>query len=295
MPEVVFKTNLSTVYDGHKAMGQLAGSMAMDSAIEMAKQQGFGMVTVRNSNHIGIGGYYTERAAAAGLIGICMTNTEAIAVPVFGSKGMLGTNPIAFAMDADPVPFSFDASTTVVPRGKVEVFAKNKEDLPQGWAVDTEGKETINAKEVIYNIVHKAGGGILPLGGALPLTGGHKGFGLGIMVEICTGILSGGITSNHINLIPGETGICNCFIALDYGLFGDRAAIKKALSQFLQELRDSPKAAGCRRIFVPGDRKAELTAKRREGTIPVNGPTLHELRVIAARRGIHIPLDAVPD
>ncbi|MDR2467728.1 MAG: Ldh family oxidoreductase [Spirochaetaceae bacterium] len=286
VPETVFDTKLSAVIDAHKAMGQLVAINALDLACVKARDQGFGIVSVRNANHIGICGYYTERAAQEGFIGICMTNTEAIAVPTFGSAGMLGTNPIAFAMNADPFPLSFDVSTTVVPRGKLEVCAKNNEPLPLGWAVDEEGRDTTNAAEVIDRIVRKAGGGILPLGGAGILSGGHKGFGLGILVEIFTGILSGGITSNHINRVPGETGICASFLVLDCALFGDTNEIKKRLEHFLDELRTSPKAQGHDRIFIPGERKAEVSAQRAQSTIPVNKPTLDELRRIAALQDV---------
>jgi len=131
-PEVVFETPLSAVIEGNDAMGQTLGVNAMQMAIDKAKKSGFGMVTVRNSNHYGIAGYYSKMAAAEGLIGMSMTNTEAIMVPTFGKQAMLGTNPIAFAMPADPVPYSFDAATTVVPRGKLEVYVKRGNGLPIG-------------------------------------------------------------------------------------------------------------------------------------------------------------------
>ena len=115
-PEVVFETPLSAVIEGNDSMGQTLGVQAMQMAIDKAKKSGFGIVTVRNSNHYGVAGYYSRMAADQGLIGMSMTNTEAIMVPTFGKQAMLGTNPIAFAMPADPVNFSFDAATTVVPR-----------------------------------------------------------------------------------------------------------------------------------------------------------------------------------
>ena len=99
-PEVVFETPLSAVIEGNDAMGQTLSVKAMQMAIDKAKTSGFGMVTVRNSNHYGIAGYYARMAAEQGLIGMCMTNTEAIMVPTFGRQAMLGTNPIAFAMPA---------------------------------------------------------------------------------------------------------------------------------------------------------------------------------------------------
>jgi LDH2 family malate/lactate/ureidoglycolate dehydrogenase len=290
-PQTVFETALSEVIDAKKEMGQLTGVRAMDRAIEKAREQGVGIALARNSNHIGLCGYYAERALRHDLIGICMTNTEAIAVPTFGSSGVLGTNPIAFAMNAAPHPFLLDISTTVVPRGRIEVYAKNGEALPEAWAVDAEGKATADAALVIDNIVRKAGGGILPLGGALTGSGGHKGFGLGIIVEILTGVLSGGLTSNWINRVEGHTGICNTFIALDCALFGDRAAITEKLSVFLREIRESPKARGQSRIFIPGEQRAERAARRAAGTIPVSAAVLSELRELSRARGVAFDLE----
>ena len=192
VPEVVFETPLSAVIEGNDAMGQLLGVQAMQMAIDKAKKSGFGMVTVRNSNHYGIAGYYTKMAAQQGLIGLSMTNTEAIMVPTFGKQAMLGTNPIAFAMPAQPTIYSFDAATTVVPRGKLEVYVKRGNGLPLGWAVDEEGHDSDDADRVLKNIIAKTGGGILPLGGCGELTSGYKGYGFAMLCEIATAILSGG-------------------------------------------------------------------------------------------------------
>ena len=133
--EIVFETPLSAVVDGNDGMGQLLGIEAMELAIEKAKKSGFGMITMRNSNHYGVSRYYASMAANEGLIGMSMTNSEAIMVPTFGAEAMLGTNPIAFAMPASPVDFCFDGSTTVVPRGKLEVYVKRGNGIPYGWAL----------------------------------------------------------------------------------------------------------------------------------------------------------------
>lgn len=112
-PEIVFETPISAVIDGHNGMGQLISVYAMKKAIEKAKKTGVGIVTVRESNHFGIAGYYAKMACDEGLLGMACTNSEAIMVPTFGKKAMLGSNPIAVAMPADPYPFFFDCSTTV--------------------------------------------------------------------------------------------------------------------------------------------------------------------------------------
>mgnify|MGYP002228665075 FL=1 len=132
-PEVVFETPISAVIDGHNGMGQLISVYAMKKAIEKAKKTGVGIVTVRESNHFGIAGYYAKMACDEGLLGMACTNSEAIMVPTFGKKAMLGSNPIAVAMPADPYPFFFDCSTTVVTRGKLEMYNKMEKPLPNGW------------------------------------------------------------------------------------------------------------------------------------------------------------------
>ena len=282
---IVKETPLSAVIEGDDAMGQLLSIQAMKLAIRKAKETGAGMTAVRNSNHFGIAGYYTRMAAREGLAGICMTNTEAILVPTFGREAMLGTNPIAFSMPASPVPFTFDAATTVVPRGKLEVYAKREGAIPSGWAVDELGRPCTDTNRILGNIIAKSGGGILPLGGAGEEASGYKGYGFAMLCEICTAILSGGLTSNHVNRTPGRTNICHFFMAADYGMFGDKAALEAALSKFLQELRQSPRAEGAERIYIHGEKEFENRERVIRDGIPVNGKTYEEMRMIAEYTG----------
>jgi len=284
--QIVHETAVSAVIDANRTMGQLAAAAAMKTAIEKARNCGCGMVTVRNSNHFGIAGYYTEMAAAKDLIGVCMTNTEAICVPTFGSQAVTGTNPIALAMPADPLAFSYDASTTVVPRGKLEVYRKNGQPLPGQWALDKDGNPCTDASVIIDNIIAKSGGGIAPLGGIGELNGGHKGYGLGVIVDLFSAVISGGLTSNHVNRTSGLIGICHFFMAIDYGIFGDKTSIKAGMSKFLQELRDSKKAEGHSRIYTHGEKEKESMEKRAGGQIPVNEKTFREMKDIAAERGV---------
>jgi LDH2 family malate/lactate/ureidoglycolate dehydrogenase len=285
-PKIIHETPISAVMDANKAMGQLAGVKAMKLAIKKAKTSGCGMVSVRNSNHYGIAGYYSNMAVEDDLMGICMTNSEAIGVPTFGRLAMIGTNPIAFAIPADPVTFSYDAATTVVPRGKLEVYNKSGKVLPEQWALDAAGRPCTNANEVLQNIIHKSGGGIAPLGGVGELFGGHKGYGLGAIVDIFTALLSGGLTSNHVNISPGVNGICHYFMAVNYGIFGDKAEIKKNVSTFLHELRNSGKAEGQERIYTHGEKEVEMMTLRKDGAIPVNEKTFKEFMDIALSQNV---------
>ena len=275
-PEVVFETPVSAVIDGHDGMGQIIGHLGMSMAIEKAKKVGIGVVTVRNSNHYGIAGYYAKMACDQGMIGMSCTNTTAIMVPTYGRMAMIGTNPIAVAMPAEPYDFFFDASTTVVTRGKLEVYNKKGEALHDGWALDKDGKPSNDAADVLDNIAAKNGGGIMPLGGSTEDTGSHKGYGWAMVCELFSSILAVGTTSNKTGS-GGKGGICHGFMAIDPAIFGDPQAIKDHLSNYLQELRNSPKAEGQTRIYTHGEKEVEAEKKLMENGIPVNDNTMVEV------------------
>lgn len=276
-PEIVFETPVSAVIDGHDGMGQLISIEAMKLAIEKAKKSGMAIVSVKNSNHFGIAGYYAKMACDAGLIGFAMTNSEAIMVPTYSRLAMLGSNPIAISMPAEPYPFFFDSSTTVVTRGKLEIYNKLSKPLPDGWALDENGKPCTDASRVLKNIVGKNGGGIVPLGGDTEPLGGHKGYGYGMLCEIFCSIFSGGLTSNHTH-IGGKGGTCHGFMAIDPNVFGDAEAMKERFSVFLQELRDAPKAEGAERIYTHGEQEILAYADRMKNGIDVNINTVAEMK-----------------
>lgn len=286
-PEIVFETPVSAVIEGNDGMGQLLGHKAMTIAIEKAKQTGMAIVTVRNSNHYGIAGYYAKMACKEGLIGMSMTNSEAIMVPTFGRKAMLGSNPIAIAMPAEPYDFFFDASTTVVTRGKLEIYNKLSKPLPEGWALGANGKGSSDASDVLKNIVAKAGGGIVPLGGESEQSGSHKGYGYGMFCEIFTSILSMGLTSNHTH-IGGKGGTCHGFIAINPAVFGDPEAIREHLSTLLQELRESPKAEGQERIYTHGEKEVLAYEDRIKNGINVNVKTVAEMADLCNYLGMDV-------
>ena len=250
-PEIVTETPVSAVIDANDAMGQVVGKAAMELAIAKAKTSGIGIVSVRNSNHYGIAGYYAKLACDAGLIGFSGTNSEAIMVPTFGRLAMIGSNPIAISMPADPYPFFFDASTTVVTRGKLEMYNKMEKPLPDG------------SEEQL---------------------GSHKGYGNGMICEIFSSIISMGTTSNYC--MKGRSGICHFFAAIDPKIFGDPAEIKEHLSTYLRELRESPKAEGHDRIYTHGEKEIFATEDRKKNGVPVNENTVVEMIEFAKFVGI---------
>ena len=256
-PEIVFETPVSAVIDGHAGMGQLISIYAMNKAIEKAKAVGMAFVSVRNSNHFGIAGYYSKMACDAGMIGLAATNSESIMVHTGSKQAILGSNPIAFAMPAEPVPFWFDAATTVVPKGKLEVYRKADKPLGEGWAVDENGDVCTDSECVLHCIDGKLGvGGILPLGGADEASGSHKGYGFSMICELLCSITSFGATANHHVRKPGEgAGTCHAFIVINPKIFGDPELMKENLSVFLQELRDAKRANEDVPIYTHGEKE----------------------------------------
>jgi len=280
---IICETAVSALIDADDGMGQLSGVESMHIAIEKAKQAGIGFVVTRNNNHFGIAGYYAQMAMAEKLIGICMTNSEALMVPTYGRRALLGTDPIAIAMPAEPYPFLLDIATAVVPRGKLEVYMKDKKPIPEGWAVGADGKVTTDPFEVNECFVKKTCGGILPIGGLGELLGGHKGYGIALAVELFTGILSQGYTSDMVRKVHSIDRSCATFIAIDYGMFGDKIEIEKRFSDYLAKLRNSEKADGATRIYTHGEKEYFNRIECEKRGIYLQVKTIEEIVFICKR------------
>ncbi|MDR2135841.1 MAG: Ldh family oxidoreductase, partial [Treponema sp.] len=193
-PTLLRETPVSLVLDAEGGMGLSLGKRSMERAIGKAAACGVGVCSIRNSNHFGIAGYYSEMAARRDMIGIAMTNTAALGVPTFAREAMFGTNPVAFAVPGlGGDLFSLDMATTTVTRGKIEVAAREGKEIPPGWAVGTDGLATGDPARLLEDMLYKRGGGLLPLGGEGTGLGGHKGYGLAVMVDILCAVLSGGV------------------------------------------------------------------------------------------------------
>lgn len=287
-PEIVKETDVSAVVDAKFGLGQLNGIYSMNLAIEKAKQHGIGIVTTRDSGHYGIAGYYADMAAQQGLLGMSSCNSRPAMLPTHATKAFVGTNPIAFAMPAKPHTFIFDAATTTVPQGKIEVYNKLEKDLPALWVAK-------NGNEPVYDHTQTedfkalrdpdATVGLAPLGGVSENTGSHKGFGLGIIVEVFTSILSMGNISTEITPEDLSVGPCQSFIAIDPAIFGDKEQIIDRFSRYLQDIRELPAIPG-KTIYVHGDKEAAAYADRKKNGIEIDDRTLEEIESIASRLNI---------
>ncbi len=272
------ETPTSIVLDAGNGLGHPAGKRTMEAVIAKARQSGAAFGAVRNSNHYGIAGYYAMLALPHDLIGISSTNSVRYGAPTYGKTIMLGTNPWAYAIPADREPaFVLDFATTTVPRGKLEVYKRKEKSLNSGWAIDRNGNETRNADEALA-------GALLPLGGFGVDGGGHKGYGLGLLVDIMCGVLSGGAFGNDLPLPsdgpqPGK--ISHFFGALDINGFRDVGGFKRDMDRELRAFKDSQKVPGQERIYVAGEIEHEKTLANRQNGVPVHVKVWAELEKLA--------------
>jgi LDH2 family malate/lactate/ureidoglycolate dehydrogenase len=294
-PKVVHETSATATIDGDAGLGQPVSHRAMKIAMAKAREHSVGFVAVRNSNHYGIAGYYAMMALAEDMIGISTTNTEVLVVPTFARNALLGTNPIAIAVPAGVErPYVLDMSTATVTRGKLEVYARLEKPIPLNWATDEKGVATNNPNLVLRNITKRSGGGLLPLGGASEESGGHKGYGLALAVEIFSAVLSGALYANLVypkdkDGKPLPSGIGHFFGAMRVDAFRPKDEFKRDMDDLIRRLKEAPKAEGAERIYIHGEKEFEAAELMTRQGIPLNPKVAEELRAIANQLGISKP------
>ncbi len=289
-PEVttVRETATSLVVDAGNGLGHPAAKATMERVLAKAQESGAAFGSVRNSNHFGIAGYYAMMALDRDMIGIASTNSVRFGAPTFGRDIMLGTNPLAFAIPAKKEPaFVLDFATTTVPRGKLEVYDRKKKQLSPGWAIDADGNETCDPQAAL-------GGALLPLGGYGVDNGGHKGYGLGLLVDILCGVLSGGAFGDDLPL-PGDAPqpgkIAHFFAAFTIDGFRDPEQFKADMDAELRAFKDSAKSPGQDRIYVAGEIEHEKTIHNREHGVPLHVEVWNGLEKLAGELGIPFDIE----
>ncbi|MFZ5632150.1 MAG: Ldh family oxidoreductase [Bacillota bacterium] len=264
--------------DGDNGLGQLVAVRSMQVAIKLAEETGTGAVAVKHSNHYGPSSYYCKMASASGMVGMAFTNTPSGIPPWGGKKAYFGTNPIAFAFPGKEQPVVVDMSSSGVARGNVILAAKESRPIPEGWALDSEGRPTTDPKAVLN------GGTMLPMGGP-------KGYALALAVEIFAGIISGAAYGPQIGWIyddktdPANVG--HFFLAIDISKLMPASTYTPRLENMLQEIKATPKAEGVKEIFVPGERRFNTAQKRSREGIPVSGELLGDLNKLAKELGVN--------
>lgn len=275
--------------DGDNGLGLVVGPKANEIAMEKAEAVGSGWVSVRNTNHFGIAGYYPLKALERDLVGWSMTNATKLVSPLWGAERMLGTNPIAIAFPGKEEPaIVIDMATSATAYGKVEIALRKGQPIPDGCAIDRDGRPTNDPRGMID------GGALMPLGGDRE-HGGHKGYSLAAMVDILSCVLSGanwGPFAPPFALrqeIPSRSvgkGIGHCFGALKIDGFIEPDEFKRQIDEWIRIFRAAKPAPGTPGPLIPGDPERKAEATRRKTGIPLIQAVVDDLRDIAKRTGI---------
>ncbi len=267
--------------DGGNGSGPVVAARAMEIAMAKAKDAGIGVVGVKNSNHCGCLAYYTQMAAEQGLIGFAATSAPANMPPWGGKKPYFGTNPFSVAVPAgEESPIVFDMATSVVARGKIILAQKEgKTAIPEGWAIDTEGRPTTDPTAALA-------GAVLPVGGP-------KGYGLALLVDMLSGIMTGAQFGPHIGDLYREfgrpQGAGHFFLAMRADLFIPLDEFKRRMDQMIREIRAVPRAEGVERIYLPGEIEAAVSERRHAGGIPLADEVIAELSGLGATLNVPFP------
>jgi L-2-hydroxycarboxylate dehydrogenase (NAD+) len=279
---IVSESGATALVDGDNGMGMVVGHRAMEVAIQKAQSLGIGMVAVRNSRHYGMSAYYAMRALPHDMIGLAMTNASRQVVPTFGRDARYGTNPICFAVPAkEELPFVLDMATNTAAAGKLELAARLGKAIPLGWALDENAAATKDPR-----VAQKARR-LLPLGGTRE-SGSHKGYGLGILVEILCGVLSGTLTA--LNTVQEPRG--HFFAAINIASFRAVDAFKADMDRLIRVLKATPPVEGEQRVYVAGEIEFENARERTAHGIPLLASVLKGLREVSKDLGVPFDLEA---
>ena len=287
LEQVVTETPVMAVIDAGAGLGQPVSYRAMQKAIQKAREVGVGFVSVRNSNHHGVVAYYATMALPHDCIGLSMTNASPKVMPTFGRKPTLGTNPLAIAAPAGKQrPFVLDMATSAVALGKIEIADQLDQPIPEGWALYKDGLPATDSHRAMDEFKRNLGAGLLSLGGAGELLGGHKGYGLAIGVDIFAALLSGAAVSPLTypktpegKPLPANLG--HFFGAWRIDCFRPVEEFKKAMDDYQQLLKNIPKVEGQDRIYIHGEKEYEAEERHLREGIPLNRQVAADLRALA--------------
>lgn len=273
-------------FNANNGWGHHAARIATEDAIRRARELGAAISLVRNTNHYGIAGWYAMRVAQEGLIGISLTNAAPMVAPTRARLPMLGTNPIAVAAPAGRFGMVvLDMATSTIPRGRIEVAARRGEPIPPEWAIGPDGCAASTPESALS-------GALQPLGGREE-TSGYKGYGLGLMVELLTGVLGNAAIGPHILglfSVEGNSNLGQFFLAIDPDALADNGGFEARLEQLVEELTSAPlipNAPGP--VLFPGQPEAERAAYQERHGIALDQPHHACLLGLADAHGLQFP------
>jgi L-2-hydroxycarboxylate dehydrogenase (NAD+) len=270
----------AALVDGDDGLGLVVGHRAMDEAIAIAQEYGIGLAGVKRSGHYGMGALYVLQAIEARCTGLAFTNASP-ALPVYGGRTkFLGTSPFAAGAPAgEAPPFVLDMACSIVARGKLKYAAQRGEAIPQGLALDRDGRPTTDGAKAFEGVV-------LPMGGV-------KGSGLSLLMEVLSGVLTGaafgGEVKNPFTGLDGPQGTGHFFMAMKADLFMPLEAFENRMQTLAERVKAQPKAEGVDDILMPGEPETRNEHQRQSSGIPLTQDVFESLVLEGDRTGVAFP------
>lgn len=281
------RAGVAALLDGGNGVEPYQAMQAMEVAIEIAKAHGIGWVWMRNAGHFGPAAAYTMRATREGYIGVALTNSSPAMSALGGWRAVLGANPwsIAVPHGKDKWPLVLDIANTIVARGRIKNAASRGETLPAGWALDSEGKPTIDPTEAVN-------GSLFPFGG-------HKGYAIAFMVEALMAAIAGSAMSLEVQApIPGTTGhqgVGQVFAAINPAVAISQDELEARLDLLIEYMRSSGDAEAAQQILVPGEREAQMAEEQTRLGIALPTEVRAKVATWADSMGLPLPAGCNPD
>lgn len=273
---VLSETPPVAVVDGNNGIGPVTAYQAMELAIAKAEESGIGWVSTRGGGHFGAAEYYSLMAAKRDMIGLAMTNASVGMAPWGGTQPMLGNNPwsVAVPSQGEPPQVVLDMANSVVARGKIRLAAQNEQAIPPTWALDAEGRPTTDPTGALK--------------GTLAPIGEYKGYGITLIVDLLTGVLSGAAYGPRVGS-PRDAGkkqdVGQSFMALRLDIFGAPEDYKQRVAEYVQELKSSPASPG-KEILLPGERAHRAAQRQLREGITLSAKTISVLDSVAQELGV---------
>lgn len=267
----------TAILDGGNGPGQVVALRAMEEAVEIARESGVGLIAIKNSNHFGAAAYFAMRAVQDEMIGLALSHAEADVVPFGGRKPCLGTNPLAIAVPTGKgQSIVLDMATSIVAMAKVILAAKEGRSIPADWAVDPEGDPTTDPQKAR----------------AVRPMGGPKGYGLAVIIDILSSLLTGAAFGVHINRMYDNfsqpQAIGHLVGAIDIAKYASIDRFKERLDQLICEIKSVPPAEGFEAVLLPGEPEARTEQQRLRQGIPLGREVYLELVKLGEKLGVRL-------
>jgi LDH2 family malate/lactate/ureidoglycolate dehydrogenase len=275
-PETVVDLGAVAVVDGHEGLGHVLAAHAASEAVRRAGQHGVGVVAVRNSNHFGMAAHFTRMIAGHGCVGVVTTNASPAMAPWGGREKAVGANPWSIAAPAGRHGVAvMDIANVNAARGKIYAARERGAAVPEGWALDADGRPTTDPAAALAGV-------ILPMGG-------HKGYAISFMMDVLSGVLTGSSFATGVSgpqQAERRSGCGHLVLALDVAAVAGPAEFSRRMERLIAEMKAVPLAEGFEEIFYPGELEDRSRARLEREGIELPGKTMEGLQRLAAETGV---------